>query len=69
MKCLALLMFHAFTGCDIVSSFSGRGKKTAWETWNVFSEATDKFIALMEQPQHSDLDGAMITLEKFVVLL
>ena len=26
--CLALSMFHAFTGCDTVSSFGGRGKKT-----------------------------------------
>ena len=32
MKCLAIPIFHAFTGCDTVSSFSGRGKKTAWET-------------------------------------
>ena len=49
IKCLALPMSHAFTDCDTVSSFSGRGKKTAWETWNVFPEDTDKFIALMEQ--------------------
>ena len=27
-----LLAFHAFTGCDTVSSFSGRGKQMAWET-------------------------------------
>ena len=27
--CLALPMFHDFTGCDTVSSFGGRGKKTA----------------------------------------
>ena len=45
-KCLALPIFHAFTGCDTVSSFSGRGKKTAWETWNVFPEVTDAFILL-----------------------
>ena len=42
-KCLTLPMFHAFTGCDTVSSFSGRGKKTAWETWNVLPEVTDAF--------------------------
>ena len=29
-KSMALLMFHAVTGCDTVSCFSGRGKKTAW---------------------------------------
>ncbi len=28
-RCIALPMFHALTGCDTVSCFSGRGKKTA----------------------------------------
>lgn len=27
---LALPMFHAYTGCDIVSSFATRGKKLEW---------------------------------------
>lgn len=35
-ECLNLPGFHAFTGCDIVSSFAGRGKKTAWEMWKSF---------------------------------
>ena len=69
LKSLALPMFHAFTGCDTVSSFSGRGKKSAWEIWNVFPEVTDTFSALMGQPQQSDVDAAMTTLERFVVLL
>ena len=30
-KAQALPMFHAFTGCDTVSSFKNVGKKTAWE--------------------------------------
>lgn len=68
-KCLALPMFHAFTGCDTVSCFSGRGKRTAWETWNVFPEVTDAFISLMRQPQQSEVDTAMAVLERFVVLL
>ena len=29
-KCKGLLFFHAFTGCDAVSAFRGRGKKSAW---------------------------------------
>jgi len=37
----ALLFFHAFTCCDTVSCFVGRGKKTSWETWNAFSAVTD----------------------------
>ena len=28
-----LLSFHARTGCDTVSSFSGYGKKTCWKTF------------------------------------
>lgn len=35
--------FHAFTGCDIVSSFSGRGKKSEWDVWKVFPEVTAAF--------------------------
>ena len=29
-KSTTLPLFHALTGCDIVSSFAGIGKKTAW---------------------------------------
>ena len=29
---LLFLIFHALTGCDTVSAFCGRGKKTAWNT-------------------------------------
>ena len=68
-KSLALPMFHAFTGCDTVSSFSGRGKKTAWETWSVFPEVTDAFISLMGQPDQSDVEAAMGMLARFVVLV
>ncbi len=34
-KCLALPMFQAFTAYDTVSSFRGRGTKTAWNIWKV----------------------------------
>ena len=39
-KASVLPMFHALTGCDTVSFFGGRRKKTAWDTWNVFPELT-----------------------------
>ena len=29
-KIHGLLFFHAFTGCDTVSAFRGKGKKSAW---------------------------------------
>ena len=45
--CAALHVFHAFTGCDTTSSFGGRGKKTAWNTWKVFPEVTAAFEDLL----------------------
>jgi len=39
----ALPFFHAFTGCDTVSCFTGHGKKTAWATWKLFNNATNVF--------------------------
>lgn len=36
----ALPFFHAFTGCDTMSAFVGKGKKTAWQAWNVFENVT-----------------------------
>ncbi len=45
--CATLHVFHAFTGCDNTSSFGGRGKKTAWNTWKVFPEVTAAFEDLL----------------------
>ena len=66
-RCMALPMFHAFTGCDTVSSFAGRGKKTAWDTWMTFSDVTRAFCAMATSP-HA-VDEWMELLERYVVLL
>lgn len=42
-----LLVFHAFTGCDTVSAFGGRGKMAAWNTWKVFTNASKAFEDLL----------------------
>jgi hypothetical protein len=42
----ALPFVHAFTGCDSVSAFVGKGKKTVWQAWNVFENATEVFNCL-----------------------
>ena len=65
--CMALSVFHSFTGCDTVSSFGGRGKKSAWNTWQVYPEVTGAFerLLLMEETGKT----AMAALERFVVLL
>jgi len=66
--CDTLTFFHALTGCDTVSSFAGRGKKTAWQTWQTFPEVTKAFKELM------NLEGgvnptSMSVVERFVVLM
>ena len=66
-KCRGLPAFHAFTGCDTVSSFGGRSKKTAWETWKVCDEATVTSGALGATPTPSIVDDSLDTLERFVV--
>ncbi len=42
-ECLTLPVFHAYTGCDTVSTFTGRGKKTAWQTLKSFPDVIDAF--------------------------
>ena len=41
--CRVLLFWYAITGCDTVSAFSCRGKKTAWNVWGFFEEALKSF--------------------------
>ena len=44
-KSAALPVVYCLTGCDTVSSFSGKGKKSAGEAWNCYTEATDALLA------------------------
>ena len=64
----ALTFFHSFTGCDTVSAFHGKGKKSAWQAWNVFEEATEVFRKLGNLPETISDDDIQI-LEQFVVIL
>ena len=66
--CKALLVFHGFTGCDTVSAFERRRKKTAWNVWKVFPDVTKAFedLVLMEE----SINGLSLSLlECFVVYL
>ena len=48
-RCIALPLFHAFTGCDTVSLFSGRDKRIAWDTWNAYENVFPAFCALADR--------------------
>ena len=67
-KSRSLPLFHAITGCDTVSCFSRKGKKTAWSTWMLFNDVTMAFMELSKQPA-SISDETLKKLERFVVLL
>ena len=43
-NCRALLFWYVVMGCDSVSTFAGRGKKTAWKIWKAFPNATQAFV-------------------------
>lgn len=64
----ALPFFHAVSGCDTTSSFSGIGKKTAWDTWAAFPAITGTFVSLSEMPA-GITDENLRHLERFVILL
>ena len=67
-RCLALPLSHTLTGCDTVSYFGGRGKRTAWDTWEVYNDVTPAFCALMSRPTTPAVEEWMGPLERFVVL-
>ena len=62
----ALPVFHAITGCDTTSSFAGKGKKTAWDTWSAFPEVTDAFVE-MYRNMTAVPDSILNVIERFVV--
>lgn len=43
-KAESLITFHALTGCDQTSFFSGRGKVTAWETCQLLKHSATLLI-------------------------
>ena len=67
-KSTALPVFHAYTGCDTVSSFSTKGKKSAWTTWMSYDDVTSTFLSLSTRPSLiKDVDTTV--LEHFTILL
>lgn len=68
-KSNALLLFHALSGCDQVSSFLNSGKKTAWDTWLSFDAVTEDFKLLSDKPNEDCVYEAALNIERFVVLM
>ena len=61
----ALMLFHAISGCDTVSSYVGRGKKSTWLAWSYCPSVTYDFLDVSLQP----IDVSSETLEKIERLI
>ena len=68
VKSKGLSFFHAFTGCDVVSAFRGKGKRAAWQTWDVYPEASEVFAKLSMYPPVIG-DEEKKVLERFVIIM
>jgi hypothetical protein len=72
-KSIALPFWTTFTGCDTVSQFRAKGKKTAWKTWTKFSAVTNTFRYFAEHPfrdiSEPDSLHHLQVLERYVILL
>ena len=69
--CMALLFFYCLTGCDTVSSLTGKGKCKAWDTWfnaEIKDEFTRIFKELGDQPEVVTMEQMEI-IEQFICLL
>ncbi|RXN31429.1 hypothetical protein ROHU_004760 [Labeo rohita] len=67
-KSSGMLFFHAFTGCDVVSAFRGKSKKSAWQAWEVCPEVSPVFKKLSQYPPIIE-DADLKILEKFVITM
>ena len=66
-KSEALAFFHSFTRRDTTSYFAGKGKLSAWKTWQVLSVVTLSLHTLSIKPD--SITEELHKLERFVVVL
>ena len=67
-KSRCLPFFHALTGCDTTSFFTGHGKKTAWTTWENFPDVTRAFLELARAPSAIS-SGSLSLIERYLILM
>ncbi|KAK3917822.1 Chromosome-associated kinesin KIF4 [Frankliniella fusca] len=66
----ALRGFHTFSGCDSVSFFAGKGKRSAWGAWDSKDlELTQAFKSLASPTENVLSEATMSALERFVVTM
>ena len=68
-KCGGLPPFHALIGCDITSSFAGKGKRTAWTAWDAYHDATSTMCTLSRMPTTESVMNVLLIIERLIVIM
>ena len=68
-KCGGLPASHALTGCDVTSSFAGKGKRTAWTAWYGYYDATSVLCTLSRMPTTESVMSVLPIIERFIVIM
>ena len=58
--------FHALTGCDVTSSFAGKGKHTVWTAWD---DATSAMCTLSRMPTTESGMNVLPIIERLIVII
>ena len=66
-KCGGLPAFQALTGCDVLSSFAGKGKRIAWTAWD--DDATSALCALTRMPTTGSVMNVFPIIERLIVIM
>ena len=70
-KSRSVPVFHAFSGCDSTSSFTGKGKVLAWKAWKAYEQVTEAFEYLSRHPfkQLQLSSDVFKSIERYTVVL
>ena len=66
----ALPRFHVFNGCDTMSSFHGKGKKTCWDIFQLYPQFIPAFRVIYEMsPTKEDIYSIFPLLNSLTAIL
>ena len=68
-KCVAFPSWYGLAGCDAVSSFHGKGKKSSWETSKSYPKATEIFLVLSNSVDGVLSNYSISAIERIICLM
>ena len=68
-KCGGLPAFHALTGCEVTSPFTGNGKRNAWTAWDANDDATSAMCTLSRMPTTESVMNVLPIIKRSIVIM